>query len=305
MIERFFEPPPGMEYMESDEAVVIRGDCTSILPLVKKGSIDLVFADPPYNIGKDFGNNADCWSSSDAYLAWCEGWIDGCMRALKDDGVLYFMTSTQHMAPLDVFVSKKFNVLARIVWAYDSSGVQSKNCYGSMYEPILMVNKSKDSPYTFNHEDIAIEAKTGAKRHLIDYRKTPPQPYSSTKVPGNVWNINRVRYRMEEYENHPTQKPEALMERIIRASSNPRDVVLDPFSGSFTTSAVARRLGRSSIGIELNDEYYEMGIRRTGISSFYRGKDLSKVKVRKTTSKSKKDHEMGGSQVCVNSLDAY
>ena len=84
-------------------------------------------------------------------------------------------------------------------------------------------------------------AKTGAQRQLIDYRKDPPQPYSTQKVPGNVWNFNRVQFRMEEYENHPTQKPEALLERIIRAStSNPGDVVLDPFSGSFTTSIVAR-----------------------------------------------------------------
>lgn len=92
---------------------------------------------------------------------------------------------------------------------------------------------------------------------------------------------------MEEYENHPTQKPEALLERIIRASSNPGDVILDPFSGSFTTSAVATRLGRNSIGIDMNDEYYEIGLRRTKITNQRNGKNLEKVKVRKTKAKSK------------------
>jgi site-specific DNA-methyltransferase (adenine-specific) len=92
---------------------------------------------------------------------------------------------------------------------------------------------------------------------------------------------------MDEYENHPTQKPEALLERIIKASSNPGDIVLDPFSGSFTTSAVAVRLGRIGIGIDMNEEYYEMGLRRTGITLTRNGKSLEKVKARKTNAKSK------------------
>lgn len=153
---------------------------------------------------------------------------------------------------LDVYVSSKYNVLCRIVWSYDSSGVQSKKMYGSLYDPILMINKSSQSNYTFNYEDIMVETKTGATRKLIDYRKDPPQPYNTKKVPGNVWNINRVRFKMDEYENHPTQKPEALLERIIKASSNENDLVLDPFGGSFTTCAVSKKLGRNSIGIELS-----------------------------------------------------
>lgn len=92
---------------------------------------------------------------------------------------------------------------------------------------------------------------------------------------------------MDEYENHPTQKPEALLERIVKASSNPGDVILDPFSGSFTTSAVAVRLGRVGIGIDMNEEYYEMGLRRTGIAFERKGKSLEKVKARKTNAKSK------------------
>ena len=150
-----------------------------------------------------------------------------------------------------------------------------------------MFAKSDKAAYVFNHKDILVEAKTGSQRKLIDYRKNPPQPYNTEKVPGNVWDFSRVRFKMDEYENHPTQKPEALLERIIKASSNEGDVVLDPFSGSFTTSAVAVKLGRVGIGIDLNEEYFEMGIRRTGIASVYNGKSLEKEKVRKTNAKSK------------------
>lgn len=275
------------EHKCSRNSMVILGDSISVLKKVKDKSVQLIFADAPYNIGKNFGNNNDKWQSVNEYIAWCKTWIDECMRVLSDTGTMYFMTATQHMPYLDVFASEKYNVLCRIIWAYDSSGVQSKKIYGSLYEPILMINKNKKAYYTFNYKDILVEAKTGAKRKLIDYRKNPPQLYNSEKVPGNVWDFNRVRFKMDEYENHPTQKPEALLERIIKASSNPGDIVLDPFSGSYTTSAVAVRLGRVGVGIEINEEYYEIGLRRTGVVTERNGKHLEKVKVRKTNAKSK------------------
>lgn len=271
-----------------DDSFVACGDSLSLLKLLKEKSIDLIFVDPPYNIGKNFGNNKDHWCSVNEYITWCKSWIDECFRVLKDDGTFYFMTATQFMPFLDLYVQSKYNVLARIVWTYDSSGVQSKKCFGSLYEPILMTNKSSSSKYTFNSEDILIDAPTGSKRKLIDYRKNPPQPYSSKKIPGNVWFFNRVRFRMEEYENHPTQKPEELLKRIILASSNIGDIVLDPFSGSFTTSSVAKKLNRKSIGFDINQEYFKIGIRRTGISNEFQGEDLTKIKLRKTNNLSKK-----------------
>jgi site-specific DNA-methyltransferase (adenine-specific) len=142
-----------------------------------------------------------------------------------------------------------------------------------LYEPILFCVKDKND-YTFNAQDILVEAKTGAKRRLVDYRKPIPTVYSAEKVPGNVWEMPRVRYRMDEYENHPTQKPIALLERIIRASSNPGDLVLDPFSGTFTTSYVSKQLGRQSIGIEIDEEYVKIGLRRLQILSSYKGQEL-------------------------------
>lgn len=271
----------------SRNSLAILGDSISVLKKMKDGVVDLIFADAPYNIGKDFGNNQDKWDSIKDYIAWCKIWLDECMRVLKDTGTLYFMTATQHMPYLDIYMSQKYHILCRIVWTYDSSGVQSKKIFGSLYEPILMVTKSPNSHYTFNGQDVLVEAKTGAQRKLIDYRKDPPQPYHTQKLPGNVWTFPRVRFKMEEYENHPTQKPEALLERIIKASSNAGDFVLDPFAGSFTTSSVAVNLNRRAIGIDINEEYFRIGLRRTGITCTYHGERIEKIKKRKTTAKSK------------------
>ena len=248
-----------------DDNIFYNEDCLLALKDIKDKSVDLIFADAPYNIGKDFGNDSDKWKDYKEYLKWCYSWIDECFRVLKDNGTFYIMTSTQYMPYLDIYVSENYNVVNRIVWTYDSSGVQAKNKFGSLYEPIIMCTKTSKCKYTFNAEDILVEAKTGSERKLIDYRKNPPQPYNTKKVPGNVWNMNRVRFRMAEYQNHPTQKPEELLKRIILASSNKGEVVLDPFSGSFTTCKVALDLGRKCIGIELNPEYFENGLRRCEI----------------------------------------
>lgn len=263
-----------MTIFKKNGHAVIWGDAIEALSTeVPDGSVDLVFADPPYNIGKNFNGRRDRWPSDEAYLSWCYQWLELCISKLKPTGSLYVMTATQNMPFFDIFLRKRLTILSRIVWSYDSSGVQARNYYGSLYEPILFGVKSHDN-YTFNADDILVEARTGATRKLIDYRKSVPTMYNSKKVPGNVWNIPRVRYRMDEYENHPTQKPTALLDRIIRASSNPGDLVLDPFSGTFTTSSVAQALGRESIGIEADEEYVKIGLRRLEIQETYNGEIL-------------------------------
>lgn len=278
------------EYMESKNSLVIYNDCIDTLQKMKEKTVDLIFADPPYNLGKDFGNRSDFWNDRKEYLDWCYRWIDECFRVLKDDGTFYVMNSTQNIPYISVYLQENYYIVNDIVWYYDSSGVQSKKKFGSLYEPIIMAVKSDKAYYTFNHQDILVEAKTGAKRGLIDYRKNPPQPYSTKKVPGNVWEFARVRYRMDEYENHPSQKPEALLTRIVLASSNPGDIVLDPFGGSFSTSGVAIKHNRKAISMDINKDYYKIGIRRTGIANTYEGEELKQDKSRKTKNTSKKDH---------------
>lgn len=264
-----------MEILGNEQHKIIHGDALEALKTLPDNSVDLIFADPPYNIGKNFNGHIEKWKTEEAYLEWCYEWLDLCIQKLKPNGSFYVMTATQFMPYFDIYIRKKLYILSRIVWYYDSSGVQAKKYYGSMYEPILFCVKDKNN-YKFNSNDILVEANTGAKRKLIDYRKPVPTVYSSKKVPGNVWEFPRVRYRMEEYENHPTQKPIALLERIIKASSNEGDLVLDPFSGTFTTCFVAKELGRKSIGIELQDEYIKIGLRRLQLANEYKGEKLEK-----------------------------
>lgn len=265
-----------MKKHEHEDHIIFHGDAIEIMEKeILDNSIDLIFVDPPYNIGKNFNGLKDKWATDELYLEWCYTWMNLCINKLKPNGSFYVMTSTQFIPYFDIFLRNKIDILSRIVWSYDSSGVQAKKYYGSMYEPILFCAKDKNR-YTFNSEDILVEAKTGAKRKLIDYRKDPPQPYNNKKVPGNVWEFPRVRYRMPEYENHPTQKPIALLERIILASSNPGDIVLDPFSGTFTTSYVAKKLKRKSIGIEINGEFTKIGLRRVQELSEINGEKLRK-----------------------------
>ena len=265
-----------MEIFGNDKHKIVHGDALEVLRTeVADGSVDLIFADPPYNIGKSFNGHKEKWDSEEDYLNWCYEWLELCVKKLKPNGSFYVMTATQFMPFFDIFLRKKMDILSRIIWSYDSSGVQAKKYFGSMYEPILFCVKDKEN-YCFNTNDILIEAKTGAKRKLIDYRKATPTVYNSEKVPGNVWEFSRVRYRMDEYENHPTQKPIALLERIIKASSKPRDIVMDPFSGTFTTCFVAKELGRNSIGIELQDEYVKIGLRRLHLAQEFKGEKLQK-----------------------------
>ena len=262
-----------MQVFEKDGHRVVHSDAIEYLRSMPDKSVDLIFCDPPYNIGKNFNGRKDRWGSNEAYLSWCYQWIELCINKLKPNGTIYIMAATQNMPYIDIFIRSRVTILSRIIWYYDSSGVQARKYFGSLYEPILHCVKDPRN-YTFNPESILVEARTGATRKLIDYRKPVPAVYNSTKVPGNVWQIPRVRYRMPEYETHPTQKPIELLKRIILASSNPGDLILDPFSGTFTTSFVAKETQRLSIGIEIEEAYVKIGLRRLNIMTEYKGEIL-------------------------------
>lgn len=269
-------PPIGtcLGTFSNELATIHHGESLEIMAALPDEFADLIFVDPPYNIGKRFGSFHDSWPTEKAYVEWCYEWLAQCVRLLKPTGSLYVMTSTQAMPYLDIWLRERLTILSRIVWHYDSSGLQARKYYGSLYEPILFCVKDSKA-YTFNADDIEVEARTGAVRKLIDYRKSIPTPYKTTKIPGNVWYFPRVRYRMPEYEDHPSQKPEGLMERIIRASSRPGDMVLDPFAGTCTTGAVAQRLARHSICIEAQLSYVKVGLRRLAISLHHAGEELT------------------------------
>lgn len=156
-----------MEVFKKGDHIIFGGDTIDVLSgKILDNSIDLIFADPPYNIGKSFNGRKDKWESDEAYLQWCYSWFDLCIQKLKDTGSFYLMAATQNMPYFDLYLRQKIHILSRIVWYYDSSGVQARSYFGSLYEPILFCVKNKNE-YTFNSDDILVEAKTGAKRRLI------------------------------------------------------------------------------------------------------------------------------------------
>ncbi|WP_199246476.1 adenine-specific DNA-methyltransferase [[Phormidium] sp. ETS-05] len=286
------------EKYESEGNLIFWGDALQVLSEeIASESVDLIFLDPPYNIGKKFADFHDKWESEAEYISWAYQWLDECMRVLKPDGTMYVMASTQAMPYFDLYLRQKLTILSRIVWYYDSSGVQARKYFGSLYEPILYCVKDKNN-YIFNDQHIKIPAKTGAERKLIDYRKPVPSLYNTEKLPGNVWYFPRVRYRMAEYEEHPTQKPEALLERMILASSNEGSIVLDPFAGTFTTAAVARRYLRNSVSIESQLKYCKIGMRRVFGWGEYQGEKLLPPQ----KAHSKHPHKVNGSDFIQESL---
>jgi len=152
-----------MDYTKFDKNghTIYWGDSLEVLTVIPDNSIDLIFADPPYNIGKKFANFVDKWPTENAYIQWCFKWLSLCLRKLTPCGSMYVMASTQSMPYLDLYLRKRIHILSRIVWSYDSSGVQARNYFGSSYEPILFCVKDVKN-YIFNSEDIQVEAKTGA-----------------------------------------------------------------------------------------------------------------------------------------------
>ena len=230
-------------------------DCIEYMKSLPDECIDLIIADVPYNIGKDYGNNSDKQNKSD-YIENLKNWIKEFNRILKSNGSLFIYTGKQYYPYYYLEIEKYMIIQNSIIWNYDSSGVQAKTKYGSLYEPIIWATKH-NKKYTFNKEFAMVEAKTGAQRKLIDYRKNPPQPYNTKKVDGDVWGYTRVRYKMPEYTNHPTQKPLSICDRIVKVHSNENDLIYIPFAGSGSEIVSCIKNNRNYIATELNSQYIE------------------------------------------------
>lgn len=230
-------------------------DCVEYIKTLPDGCVDLIIADVPYNIGKNYGNDSDK-QDKDIYIKNLKSWISEFDRVLKPNGSLFIYTGKQYYPYYYIEIEKYMNIKNEIIWTYDSSGVQAKTKYGSLYEPLIWATKH-NKKYTFNKEYAMVEAKTGAKRKLIDYRKNPPQPYNTTKVDGDVWYYTRVRFKMEEYTKHPTQKPLSICDRIIQVHSNEGDLVYIPFAGSGSEIVSCINNNRNYIATEISKQYID------------------------------------------------
>jgi DNA modification methylase len=240
-------------------------DAVEALNVFPKNYFDLVIADPPYNAGKDFGNQSDKQKQNE-YEKWVYEWVTLLPRVMKADGSVYICCDWRKSALFeDALVNAGFSVLNRITWKRDKGRGAAKNWKQNMEDIWFAVRDKKK--YTFNLHDVKIP-----KKVIAPYRENgnPKDWYikedgSSERMthPANIWTDMTVPFwSMPENTEHPTQKPEALIERIIKASSNKGDRVLDLFSGSGTTSVVAQRLERKFIGVEMNPDYVRLGLKR-------------------------------------------
>ena len=224
------------------------GDCIEVLSKVREPFADLIFADPPFNIGYKYDKYDDKLKSKN-YIAWTKDWMAACKNILKPHGSFYIAIGDDYAANVKI-IAEEIGLVMRnwIIWHY-TFGQQTKNKFARAHTHIFyFVNDDKS--FTFN--DCAVRVPSDRQLIYNDKRANP-----KGKMPDDVWNqYPRVCGTFKERQGwHPCQMPETLLTRIITASSNPGDCVLDPFSGSGTTAAVAYQLGRNYAGIDTSEQY--------------------------------------------------
>ncbi len=219
--------------------------------------IDLIITDPPYNNEKDFGKGK-VKISRESFKVWCDSWIKECARILKPNGSIYLCIDWSNSGMIQELLNKYFIVRNRITWKRDKGRGSKKNWKNNM-EDIWFATKS-DS-YTFNIEAVkekklVIAPYVDKKGNPKDWHEENNQKFRLTH-PSNIWTDLTVPFwSMPENTEHPTQKPEKLISRIIMASSNKNDLIFDPFMGSGTMAVVAKKLNRQYLGFEIEKRFY-------------------------------------------------
>jgi len=233
----------------SKEIKIICGDAVEKMQELKSRSVDLIIADPPYNLGKDYGNGSDT-KSFEEYIQFTRKWTKEATRILKKTGMIYVFMGFRFISYLYQILEKEnsLSFVNWICWHY-TQGIGKKKGFSPRHDDILMFTISNN--YTFNLDPIRVPQKY--YRSINNMRGANP---------GDVWEFSHIHYCQDNRQDHPTQKPEGLIERMILASSNEGDLVLDPFSGSGTTLRVCQQLNRNCIGIELNEDYVKMTKKR-------------------------------------------
>ncbi len=235
---------------------IICGDAFEVLEKLPAFRFDLLFADPPYNLTKDFGTNSFKQTSLADYENWLDSWLKDCVRLLKPTASIYLCGDWRSAAAIQRVGMKYFNLRNRITWERDK-GRGAKANWKNSSEDIWFFTVSNE--YVFNLDAVKINRKVIApyteNGKPKDWKKTENGNFRLTH-PSNLWNDLTVPFwSMPENTDHPTQKPEKLMAKIILASTNENDLILDPFAGSGTTAVVAKKLNRKFVGIEIDEKY--------------------------------------------------
>lgn len=234
----------------------ILGDTFSILPLLPTKIVDLLIADPPYNLDKNFNGKKFKKTSDEMYEEYTESWIKSVLPLLKEDATIYVCCDWQSSLTIGKVLKKYFYIQNRITWQREKGRGALSNWKNGM-EDIWFATVSKH--YTFNVDKVKVRRKVIAPYKVDgkpkDWEETAEGNFRNT-YPSNFWDDISIPYwSMPENTAHPTQKPEKLIAKLILASSDPGSTVLDPFLGSGTTSVTAKKLGRHYIGIEENEQY--------------------------------------------------
>lgn len=246
-----------MKDIKEFENKIICGDCLEIMKEMPNESIDLIFADPPFNKGKDYGNLVN--DNREDYFEWCEKWIRLCFNKLKPTGSFYLMNNSKNIYKIATMMDKFGIFQNQIIWQKHMSPTPQKTRFPKNYQPILFYTKNKKG-YYFNPESERVP-------HTYKPNKILPKRNSKGRRINDIWEdiveltggylapkeallISGTKQRV-----CCQQTPEAILRRIILASSREDDVVLDPFLGVGTTAVICKELKRKYIGIDINAQY--------------------------------------------------
>lgn len=230
---------------------------------------DVLFLDPPYNLTKSFNGHTFKERSNEAYYHWLESWFPQLLRTLKPTGTVYICGDWKSSGALQRIAEKHLIVRNRITWEREK-GRGAKTNWKNCSEDIWFCTVSND--YTFDAEAVRLKRKViapyrNAQRQPKDWEETRTGNYRLTSA-SNLWTDLTVPFwSMPENTDHPTQKPEKLLAKLLLASSNPGDIILDPFLGSGTTAVVAKKLGRRFIGIEQDLTYCCLAQKRLDLAN--------------------------------------
>ena len=240
--------------------VIYNEDVFDGISKINDESVDLIIADPPYGLGKDYGNDSDK-IPPDEYLNFSAKWLDAVLPKLKPTGSLYIFLTWRFSPEVFSHLKKKLIMLNEIIWdrRVPSMGGSTRR-YSSVHDTIGFFAKGKD--YYFDLDPVRIpydeETKKARSRSIFVGKKWLEMGYN----PKDVWSISRLHSIHAERVEHPTQKPLELITRMLLASCPANGLVFDPFMGSGTTAVAARRKGRNYVGFELNPDYCRIAARR-------------------------------------------
>ena len=279
--------------MTTNSDCIIEGDCLEQFQQLADGSVQLAFADPPFNIGYDYDVYRDNLED-DEYLCWCREWIEQVVRVLSNDGSFWLAIGDEYAADLKVLMQRTLGLHCRswVIWYY-TFGVNCQKKFNRSHAHLFHMVKDPKQ-FTFNTDEIRVpsarqlvyrDKRANPKGRLPDdtWILRPQDTPSSFTSEEDTWYFPRVAGTFKERSGfHGCQMPEQLMGRIIRACSQPGEVVLDPFAGSGTTIIAAEQLNRRCYAIEIEPSYCQIMIDRW---QAFTGKEAKKVKHARTKTK--------------------